>query len=734
MAKFGLLILSIVAVLIALQPAFASAGSSNMSERAIERLCERQEKLGHRLSRPLIDPSYCHSGEPEVTLSFEADPEEIDEGDSSELTWDSDNATTCVASNGWSGTKSLSGSQAVSPDSTTTYTLMCSKGSSSVTRSVTVQVDEVDAPEITFSASPTTIQQGNSSTLSWSTTNATSCTASGGWSGTKGTSGTQVVSPSATTTYMLACTGLGGSDNASVTVNVILTPTPQPVLTFTASPLTIAQGATSTLTWSATNATDCVASNGWSGSKGTSGTLHVTPSATTTYLLLCTGQNGTDSESVTVNVVLTPPEPVVTLVAAPTSVTPGAGTATTTLTWTSTNATSCTASGGAWTGSKVLNGTEIITPSATTTYTLNCSGPGGSDAASTTVTFVPAPIITPTLNFSATPTSVTPGAGTATSTLTWTSSNVTFCTSSNGWSGERATSGSLIVTPLATTTYQLSCGGTNGTTTQNVTIHFVPTPPALVPTLNFVASPTSVTPGAGSATSTLTWVTTNVSFCAASNGWSGTKATSSSQIVTPLATTTYQLDCGGVHGTTTQSVTINFVPTPVQSVGHLLISEVHYNPDTAHGKDGSPDDNEWVEIYNPTGSSVNLTNWWIGDTATSSVDKIPDGTIIPAGGYLVVSQSSTTPSFWPSAPSSVFVSLENPIGGGLANSSDAVFLLNANGATSTIDAVSWGANTMGLNPSVTNVADGHSIARSSLLTDSDTAGDWIDRASPTFGL
>ena len=83
-------------------------------------------------------------------------------------------------------------------------------------------------PTLTFSASPTTITAGQASTLSWSSTNATSCTASGptGWSGTKATSGTQSVSPTVTTAYSLTCTGLGGSvtKSANVTVTISIAP------------------------------------------------------------------------------------------------------------------------------------------------------------------------------------------------------------------------------------------------------------------------------------------------------------------------------------------------------------------------------------------------------------------------------------------------------------------------------------------------------------------------------
>lgn len=77
------------------------------------------------------------------------------------------------------------------------------------------------APVITFSANPTTIDSGKTSTLSWDVQNATGCTASGGWSGSqqvKNTFTTPVLSTS--TTYTLTCTGGGGQASQSVTVTV----------------------------------------------------------------------------------------------------------------------------------------------------------------------------------------------------------------------------------------------------------------------------------------------------------------------------------------------------------------------------------------------------------------------------------------------------------------------------------------------------------------------------------
>ena len=64
---------------------------------------------------------------------------------------------------------------------------------------------------------------GQSATLMWSSTNATTCSGTG--FSASGTSGSLTVSPTATTTYGITCTGSGGSASQSVTVAV--TPAPK---------------------------------------------------------------------------------------------------------------------------------------------------------------------------------------------------------------------------------------------------------------------------------------------------------------------------------------------------------------------------------------------------------------------------------------------------------------------------------------------------------------------------
>ncbi len=76
-------------------------------------------------------------------------------------------------------------------------------------------------PTATLSASAAQVASGNTVTLTWSSQNATSCTATDGWNGTLAVSGTQTSSPiTAQTTFTLTCTGSGGSTSQSVTVSV----------------------------------------------------------------------------------------------------------------------------------------------------------------------------------------------------------------------------------------------------------------------------------------------------------------------------------------------------------------------------------------------------------------------------------------------------------------------------------------------------------------------------------
>ncbi|MDD5037319.1 MAG: hypothetical protein PHE55_21540, partial [Methylococcaceae bacterium] len=122
----------------------------------------------------------------------------------------------------------------------------------------------------------------------------------------------------------------------------------------------------------------------WSGAQPVSGRLNLTGLNTRqTYTLTCTGSGGTVSQTVTVTAPL--PIPVAS---SPSSqlffrVLKATNRASIVLTWLSSNANSCAAS-GAWSGTKSISGAQRIAgPNLNQVYTLTCTGSG--DAVSKTI-------------------------------------------------------------------------------------------------------------------------------------------------------------------------------------------------------------------------------------------------------------------------------------------------------------------------------------------------------------
>jgi peptidoglycan-associated lipoprotein len=78
---------------------------------------------------------------------------------------------------------------------------------------------------VTLQANPAVIQQGQSTTLTWTSTNATTLTLSPGI-GNVDAQGSTTVTPPGSLTYNIAATGPGGSANANVRVTVNAPPPP----------------------------------------------------------------------------------------------------------------------------------------------------------------------------------------------------------------------------------------------------------------------------------------------------------------------------------------------------------------------------------------------------------------------------------------------------------------------------------------------------------------------------
>jgi lysophospholipase L1-like esterase len=421
----------------------------------------------------------------------------------------------------------------------------------SASASATTLVDPTLPPTVSLQASPSSVAIGSSAQLSWSSTNASSCMASGGWSGAKGTSGTAAsANLFANATFTLTCTGTGGTASDSKSVNVI----PAPTVSLTASPSSIASGSATQLSWSSTNANSCTASGSWSGAKATSGTATSSKmSSNATFTLTCTGSGGDATSSAAVTVIVPPPPtpPTVSLSADPKTTIAYGGVAQ--LSWASTNATACSASGG-WSGSRAQSGAES-TPALTsgTTFALTCSGPGGEASGSVNIAVAAPP--PPTATLTATPANVDFNAATQ---LSWSSSNATSCTASRGWSGSRGLSGSESSPSLTeSTVFELVCSGPGGTVSSSAQVSVTPPP---VPSVTLSATPGTVTNGS---TARLSWSTKDANDCAASGAWTGQKGPAGDEQTTALATeSTFSLSCAGPGGSAYATITIKVTAAP----------------------------------------------------------------------------------------------------------------------------------------------------------------------------
>jgi hypothetical protein len=245
-------------------------------------------------------------------------------GSSTTLSWSTLDATSCTvaanpATNFTAPTPAANGGLTVTPAvaGATVYTLACTgAGGTSASNSATLFATSGTAPAApTLTLASTTVTVGKSTTISWSSANATSCTASGSWSGTLAATGSQTLTPAVvgTETFTLVCSNLGGP-SAPVSVSLaatsaVVTP-PAPTLTLGAS--TISAETSTTITWSSASATSCTASgnananqSGWSGVQAPSATFTISPLTPGSYVysLTCSnaaGNSPTSSATLTV--------------------------------------------------------------------------------------------------------------------------------------------------------------------------------------------------------------------------------------------------------------------------------------------------------------------------------------------------------------------------------------------------------------------------------------------------
>jgi hypothetical protein len=174
----------------------------------------------------------------------------------------------------------------------------------------------------------------------------------------------------------------------------------------------------------------------------------------------------------------------------------------------------------------------------------------------------------------------------------------------------------------------------------------------------------------------------------------------------------------------------------------LIISEVLYDAP------GTDEDEEWIEIYNPTASAIDLSVYKIGDEEEQGggegMYQFPPEASIPPGGAIVIALKATgfyalygfNPGYEvtdtdPSVPNMIKYSTWATGNISLSNSGDEVLILDDGDVI--VDAMSYGSEITFFDPPCPDVPTGHSLERSPANVDTDTAEDWIDQEFPNPG-
>ncbi len=266
---------------------------------------------------------------------------------------------------------------AVSPATTTQYTLTVSPpvGTINATMMATVTVDPV--PTITsFAASPTAIEAttGTSSSLMANFAGGTGVITPGNIAVTSGTPVS--VSPTATTQYTLTVAPPVGNVNATQMATVTVDPVPT-ISSFTASPNPVVAGSSASLTADFTGGTGVITPGNLSVTSGTP--VSVSPTTTTEYTLTVTPPAGSVNATQTVTLNVSSAASITSFTASPSTIVTG-------------NSSSLSADFTGGTGEitpgdiAVTSGTPVsVSPTATTEYTLTVT-PAVGTAVTQTVT------------------------------------------------------------------------------------------------------------------------------------------------------------------------------------------------------------------------------------------------------------------------------------------------------------------------------------------------------------
>lgn len=87
-----------------------------------------------------------------------------------------------------------------------------------------------------------------------------------------------------------------------------------------------------------------------------------------------------------------------------------------------------------------------------------------------------------------------------------------------------------------------------------------------------------------------------------------------------------------VHVPLVKAVVPEFSQLP--GAGRVVINEINYNPPS------DLDTEDWVELYNPESTEVDVAGWVFQDAEAEHRFVLPAGTVIPAGGFLVLARDT----------------------------------------------------------------------------------------------
>ncbi|MFT5667340.1 MAG: hypothetical protein ACI9DK_001532 [Vicingaceae bacterium] len=453
-------------------------------------------------------------------INATADPINITAGQLSVLSY-----TGCTGGSvAWNNGAGTGNSITVTPSTTTTYIATCTPtdGGTNCTSQTTVTVA---ACAVTATAVPTAINEGQSSTLSYTGCSNGTVT----WNNGTGTGNNISVSPTTSTTYTATCTTSDGGTicTSQTTVTVI-----NCNLVAAANPLNINPGQNTILSYSG-------CSNGtvtWNNGAGTGNNISVSPTTTTTYTAICTptdgGTNCTSQTTVTVAACA------VNAAATPSSISLGQSSIL--------SYTGCTGGSVAWNNGAGTGNNVSVSLITTTTYTATCTPSGGGATCTSDVTINVAACA---VNASTNPAAINAG---QTSVLSYTG-----CTGGSvAWNNGAGTGNNVTVSPTTTTTYTATCTPSGGgpTCTSNVTIN--------VASCSILASASQIT--------TLAGQNITLSYSGCQNGtvtWNNGAGSGNNVSVSPTKSITYIATCNFSSAFNCASqVAISVNPLPINII------------------------------------------------------------------------------------------------------------------------------------------------------------------------